>query len=77
MLYYCPTQMPAFLGSTSCCWRLRRAIIEHIALSLVFVILLYISRTMTSKVDFLQFQGHLPIFEVKAQNVGNGNTHEL
>ena len=31
---------------------------------------------MTLKVDFLQFEGHLPVIEVKTQNAGYGHTHQ-
>ena len=35
---YCPPQMPASLGSASCCWHLRRAIIEHIAYKIMLLL---------------------------------------
>ena len=31
---------------------------------------------MILKIDFLQFEGHVSIFEVKTQNVGRGDTHQ-
>ena len=32
---------------------------------------------MTLKVDFLQFEGHLPDIEVKTQNAGRDYTYRL